>query len=309
MKKVKELKVLDAKAAQNISILLGGSLKHMTYSKVKSCLLRCDDSVLTGNVLEQLIQYLPPPDQLNKLQQYRDSYDQLTEAEQFCVTISEVKRLLPRLKSLSFKQHYSEMVNDIKPDIVAGIAACEEVRESKKFAKLLELILLLGNYMNTGSRNGQAFGFEISFLTKLRGTKDLENKQTLLHYICETVESKFPELLNFYDELSHIDKASRVSVDNVQKILRQMDNSVKNLETDLVNSKIPQSEDDRFAEVMGSFAAEAREQCILLQGMFKHMDALYTDISEYFAFDKVKYTLEEFFMDLKTFKDSFVVSF
>lgn len=97
MKKVKELKVLDGKAAQNISILLGGSLKHMTYSKVKSCLLRCDDTILNGHVLEQLIQvsihilhlnaadlfvtvylyvqYLPPPDQLNKLQQFKDSYD------------------------------------------------------------------------------------------------------------------------------------------------------------------------------------------------------------------------------------------
>lgn len=308
MKKVKELKVLDGKAAQNISILLGGSLKHMTYLKVKSCLLSCDDSVLTGNVLEQLIQYLSPPGQLNKLQQFWESYDELTEAEQFCVTISEIKRLLPRLKSLSFMQHYTKMVNDIKPDIVSGIAACEEVKESQKFAKLLELILLLGNYMNTGSRNGQAFGFEFSFLTKLRGTKDLENKQTLLHYICETVENKFAELINFYDELSHVDKASRVSVDNVQKTLRQMDSSIKNLETDLANSKVPQSDEDKFAGVMGSFAVEAREQCTLLQGMFKHMDSLYTDLSEYFAFDKTKYTLEEFFTDLKTFKDSFIVS-
>lgn len=32
MKKVKALKVLEAKAAQNLSILLGGSLKHLTYA-------------------------------------------------------------------------------------------------------------------------------------------------------------------------------------------------------------------------------------------------------------------------------------
>lgn len=56
MKKVKELKVLDGKAAQNISILLGGSLKHMPYSKVKSYLLKCDNSVLNADVLDQLIQ-------------------------------------------------------------------------------------------------------------------------------------------------------------------------------------------------------------------------------------------------------------
>lgn len=35
------------------------------------------------------------------------------------------------------------------------------------------------------------------------------------------------------------------------------------------------------------------------------MDALYTDLSEYYAFDKQKYVLEEFFTDIKTFKDAF----
>lgn len=38
------------------------------------------------------------------------------------------------------------------------------------------------------------------------------------------------------------------------------------------------------------------------------MEALYDDLAEYYVFDKSKYTLEEFFTDLKTFKDSFYVS-
>ncbi|KAF5285112.1 hypothetical protein FQA39_LY16801 [Lamprigera yunnana] len=306
MKKVKELKVLDGKAAQNISILLGGSLKHMPYDEIKKCLLKCDNTLLTQNVLEQLIQYLPPADQLAKLQQYKDSYDQLTEAEQFCVKLSEIKRLLPRLKSLSFREHFSEMVNDSKPDIVAGTAACEEVRKSRKFAKLLELILLLGNYMNSGSKNAQTFGFEISFLTKLTGTKDVHNKTTLLHYIVETVEKKFSDLLNFYDELPHIDKASRVSLDVIQKTLKQMDSSIKNLETDLSNNKLPQSDDDKFFETMSSFAKEAHDQCMVMQNMFNKMENLYSELADYYVFDKQKYVLEEFFTDLKTFKDSFI---
>ncbi|XP_018329945.1 protein diaphanous isoform X2 [Agrilus planipennis] len=306
LKKVKELKVLDGKTAQNILILLNGSLKHMSFDDIKKCLLRCDGSILIGNVLEQLIQYLPPADQLNKLAQFKDSYKDLTEAEQFCIKISEIKRLLPRLKSLSFKEHFTEMVNDCKPDIVAGTAACEEVKKSKKFAKILELILLLGNYMNSASKNGPAFGFEISFLTKLTSTKDLENKQTLLHYIVETVEKKFPELLEFYDEMPHIDKASRVSLDAIQKTLKQMDSSIKNLETDLQNNKLPQDDQDKFSEIMGSFAKEAREQCLVMQKMFKKMDELYNELAEYYAFDKQKYVLEEFFTDLKTFKDSFI---
>jgi hypothetical protein len=68
-------------------------------------------------------------------------------------------------------QYYSLVVAQINfnlQDIVAGTAACEEVKASKKFAQILELILLVGNYMNSGSKNGQAFGFEISFLPKVR---------------------------------------------------------------------------------------------------------------------------------------------
>ncbi|XP_046743901.1 protein diaphanous isoform X4 [Diprion similis] len=304
-KKVKDLKVLDGKSAQNISILLGGTLKHMSYEEVKICLLRCEGPVISDNVLQGLIQYLPPPDQLTKLQQFRDQYEDLTEAEQFCVTISDIKRLLPRLKSLSFMLHYEELVQDVKPDIVAGTAACEEVKISKKFAKILELILLLGNYMNTGSKNGQAFGFEISFLTKLTSTKDVENKQTLLHYLVDTIERKFPDCANFSDELAHVDRASRVSLENVQRTLRQMDASLRNLEQDLSNARLPQNDNDRFGEVMTPFAKEARKSYEVMQNMFKNMDGLYTDISDFFAFDKQKYTIEEFFGDIKTFKDAF----
>ena len=67
----------------------------------------------------------------------------------------------------------------------------------------------------------------------------------------ETIESKFPELLTFSEDLTHVDKAARVSVETVQKTLRQMDASLQNLETDLKNTKQPQGDDDKFSEVMG----------------------------------------------------------
>ena len=35
------------------------------------------------------------------------------------------------------------------------------------------------------------------------------------------------------------------------------------------------------------------------------MERLYAELSEYYVFDKAKYTLEEFFGDIKTFKDQF----
>lgn len=305
-KNVVDLRVLDSKAAQNLSILLGGSLKHLSYDQIRISLLRCDTSLISSNVLQQLVQYLPPPDQLKKLQEVKAKGEPLSGAEQFAATIAEIKRLGARLHSLNFKLNMPDLVQDVKPDIVAGTAACEEVRNSKKFAKVLELILLLGNYMNTGSKNEQAFGFEISFLTKLTNTKDSENRQTLLHYIAQTVEKNFPESLTFYEDLSHVDKASRVSLETIQKTMKQMDTSIKNLESDLKNNKIPQNEDDKFLEAMGAFATESRNTFEVLGKMQKQMENLFKDLSEYFSFDPNKYTMEEFFSDIKTFKDAFV---
>ena len=91
-----------------------------------------------------------------------------------------------------FKVRFPEFVQDCKPHIVAVNAACEEIKKSSKFRRILELILLIGNIMNTGSRLEQCVGFDISYLPKLSNTKDKQNQWTLLHFLVETVEQEQP---------------------------------------------------------------------------------------------------------------------
>ena len=83
-------------------------------------------------------------------------------------------------RSVLPRSRYPELVQDCKPDIVAATAACEEVRKSRKFAKLLEIILLIGNIMNTGSKNAQSVGFDISYLPKVI----YKRIDTMLSIIC-----------------------------------------------------------------------------------------------------------------------------
>nr|CDS30056.2 Formin proteiny 2 domain containing protein [Hymenolepis microstoma] len=44
---------------------------------------------------------------------------------------------------------------------------------------------------------------------QLLDTKTPDKQTTLLHFLVETVEEKFPDLVNFYDELDGITAASR----------------------------------------------------------------------------------------------------
>ena len=85
---------------------------------------------------------------MNRLKDFESEYDNLAEAEQFAISISGIKRLVPRLKSLKFQQTYPELVQECKPHIVSATAACEEVKKSKKFARILELILLFGKIIS-----------------------------------------------------------------------------------------------------------------------------------------------------------------
>ncbi|XP_029917133.1 protein diaphanous homolog 1 isoform X2 [Myripristis murdjan] len=302
-KKVKELKVLDSKSSQNLSIFLGSF--RLPYEEIKNVILEVNEKVLTESMVQNLIKQLPEAEQLSVLGDMKDEYDDLAEAEQFGVVMSSVKRLRPRLQAILFKLQFEEQLNNIKPDVVSVTAACEELRKSGNFSQLLQIILLIGNYMNAGSRNAKAFGYPISYLCKLRDTKSADQKQTLLHFIADMCQEQHPDIMGFPDELIHVEKASRVSAETLQKNLEQMGRQLKNLEKDLETFPPPQNDKDMFVEKMSNFVGSAREQYEKLDLMHKNMEKQYTDLGDYFVFNPRKISIEEFFGDLNTFKNMF----
>lgn len=58
-----------------------------------------------------------------------------------------------RLNSIFFKFIFEEYINNIKSSIRVVIFVCEELKKSESFNRFLELIFLVGNYMNLGFRN------------------------------------------------------------------------------------------------------------------------------------------------------------
>uniref|UniRef100_A0A8C8DMW8 Diaphanous related formin 1 n=1 Tax=Oryzias sinensis TaxID=183150 RepID=A0A8C8DMW8_9TELE len=302
-KKVKELKILDSKTSQNLSIFLGSF--RLPYEEIKCAILQVNEKVLTESLVQNLIKQLPGPEQLSILGEMKDEYNDLAESEQFAVVISSVKRLMTRLQAIQFKMQFDEQLNNIKPDVVSVTAACEELRKSETFSKLLQIILLVGNYMNAGSRNGSAFGFSISYLCKLRDTKSADLKQTLLHFLADVCEEQYPDVMSFPDELTHVEKASRVSAETIQKNLEQMSRQIKSIEKDLETFPPPQNDNDQFVEKMSISFEFTNEQFEKLDLLHKNMEKQYNDLGDYFVFDPKKISVEEFFSDLNNFKNMF----
>ncbi|CAL8354942.1 unnamed protein product [Merluccius merluccius] len=300
-KKVKELKVLDGKTSQNLSIFLGSF--RMPYEEIKMVILEINEKVLTESMVQNLIKQMPNEEQLGTLADMKDEYDDLAEAEQFGVVMSGVKRLMTRLQSILFQLQFEEQVNNVKPDVVSVTAACEELSKSQKFATLLQIILLVGNYMNSGSRNGKAYGFTISYLCKLRDTKSADQKQTLLHFLADVCQEQYPDVMSFADELVHVEKASRVSAETLQKNIEQMGRQIKTLEKNLETFPPPQNDKDKFSEKI--FVGTAKEQHEKLELMHNNMEQQYNDLGKYFVFNPRKLSVEEFFGDLNNFKNMF----
>uniref|UniRef100_A0A8C1ZX07 Diaphanous-related formin 3 n=1 Tax=Cyprinus carpio TaxID=7962 RepID=A0A8C1ZX07_CYPCA len=304
-KRVKELKVLDPKIAQNLSIFLGSF--RMPYEEIRRMILEVDEDQLTEPMIQNLVKYLPEQEQLNALVKYKSEFANLSEPEQFGVVMSSVKRLRPRLNSILFKLQFEEQVSNLRPEIMAVNAACDEVKKSKAFSRLLELILLMGNFMNAGSRNAQSFGFNLSSLCKLKDTKSADQKSTLLHFLAETCEEKYPEVMKFVEDLQHVDQAGRGKVYTQRKSLRQMEKHLLQLEKDLDTFSSTDDQQDLFFSKMAiSFHTFARDQYQKLVIMHSNMVSLYLNMLEYFAIDPKKTSVEELFTDLSNFRAMFM---
>lgn len=303
-KKVKELRILDPKTAQNLSIFLGSF--RLPYEEIRDIILEVDEERLSEALIQNLIKNLPEQKELTALAELKDEYEELCEPEQFGIVMSSVKLLRPRLNGIQFKLTFEEQVNNIRPDIMNVTFACEEVKKSENFMRLLELVLLVGNFMNSGSRNAQTFGFNISFLCKLRDTKSADQKTTLLHFLADMCEEKHSDVLKFTDELTHVESASKVSAQILKASLDTMERQIQRLENDIKNFPKNDDDPDKFVQKMTGFSKYSREQFEKLSTMHKNMQKLYESLGSYFIFDPQVVSVEDFFGDLSNFRSLFL---
>lgn len=65
--------------------------------------------------------------------------------------------------------------------------ACDKLRSSRLFLKLLEAVLKTGNRMNDGTYRGGAQAFKLDTLLKLADVKGTDGKTTLLHFVVQEI--------------------------------------------------------------------------------------------------------------------------
>ncbi|GMR40199.1 hypothetical protein PMAYCL1PPCAC_10394, partial [Pristionchus mayeri] len=295
----------DGKVIQALAILQGSA--KISHNAWKKGLLELDDSLLPPGLLQQLRAALPALDVLKKLADAaKTKMDEMPEGEQFAASVATISALPLRLDLMIFKARFTEILDEIKPGISSVTEACDDVMKSKGLKTFLEMLLLFGNYMHSSVKNFEvAYAFELSALPKVADTKDNENHQTLLHFIVLQMREQFPEYARFVQtDMHHVPAAARVNPDETAKAVNALKSSIAKLENAL-KTYTRQGEGDRFMEVMTPFLERAQQECMVVETLHKKMLDSWTRLHKYFTVDTKKYGMEQFFSDMKTFKEQY----
>uniref|UniRef100_A0A452QM13 Formin like 3 n=1 Tax=Ursus americanus TaxID=9643 RepID=A0A452QM13_URSAM len=207
---------------EKILEVVGGRRKTLKGFKTKGNgwllpLHRFDLQTLPVDFVECLMRFLPTEAEVKLLRQYereRQPLDELAAEDRFMLLFSKVERLTQRMAGMAFLGNFQDNLQMLTPQLNAIIAASASVKSSQKLKQMLEIILALGNYMNS-SKRGAVYGFKLQSLDLLLDTKSTDRKMTLLHFIALTVKEKYPDLANFWHELHFVEKAAAVSLENV----------------------------------------------------------------------------------------------
>ncbi|CAN1236029.1 Formin-like protein 1 [Linum grandiflorum] len=181
-----ENRVLDPKRAQNIAILLRAL--NVTIEEVCEALLEGNTETLGTELLESLVKMAPSKEEERKLKEYKDDTPvKLGHAEKFLKAVLDVPFAFKRVDAMLYMANFESEIEYLRKSFETLEAACEELRNSRMFLKLLEAVLKTGNRMNVGTNRGDALAFKLDTLLKLVDVKGADGKTTLLHFVVQEI--------------------------------------------------------------------------------------------------------------------------
>ncbi|KAF9546050.1 hypothetical protein EC957_010186 [Mortierella hygrophila] len=303
--KKKPVSLFNVNRANNIAIML--SRIKMTYPEIRAALMEILDDKLSIENLKAIKQYVPTGDEIELIKEFDGNFESLGHAEKFYREIHDIPRLSERVLSMIFRRRLEIDVGELKPEMDVLRLTIEELHNSRRLKSLLKTVLLIGNHLNATSFRGNAYGFQLDALLKIRDTKGSDNikpgASTLLHYLAKSIHSKDPNLLKFIDEVPHLEAAARISVPTLMNSCNSLVAGMNQIKEEIrVLKRIRISPpNDHFIEVMEKFA-EANEEGIqkiveLGQGLEQDLKRLLTFYGE----DPVNTKPEDFFGMLVSF--------
>ncbi|XP_019176772.1 PREDICTED: formin-like protein 1 [Ipomoea nil] len=313
-----ENKVLDPKKSQNIAILLRAL--NVTIDEVCEALLEGNADILGTELLESLLKMAPTKEEECMLKEFNDASPlKLGPAEKFLKTVLDIPFAFRRVDAMLYIANFDSEVEYLKRSFETLEVACEELRNSRMFLKLLEAVLKTGNRMNIGTNRGDALAFKLDTLLKLVDVKGSDGKTTLLHFVVQEIiraegsrlsgappkennqQSTFRDevelrkvglqvLSGLSGELTNAKKAASMDSNVLRNEAAKLAEGVAKIEEVVKISKelALKESNEKFCESMKRFLKKAEVEILNIQARESMSFSIVKELTEYFDGDSTK---------------------
>ncbi|KAL8122230.1 formin-like protein 1 [Apium graveolens] len=314
-----DTQVLDPKKSQNIAILLRAL--NVTVDEVCEALLEGNSDTLGTELLESLLKMAPSKEEEQKLKEFKETSPfKLGPAEKFLKEVLDIPFAFQRINAMLYIANFGSEVEYLKRSFETIEGACEELKNSRMFAKLLEAVLKTGNRMNVGTNRGEAHAFKLDTLLKLVDVKGTDGKTTLLHFVVQeiiraegsrlsgdqtmSVDNQQPDLRDDIEsmklglqvvsslsgELTSVKRSATMDADVLNNDVAKLCTGItKVLEVLTLSEELASSENSRkLSESMNTFYKKAEEQLIKVQAQQSAALSMVKEVTEYFHGNSVK---------------------
>ncbi|KAJ1462998.1 formin homology 2 domain-containing protein [Pelagophyceae sp. CCMP2097] len=293
--KPKEVSIVEGKVSQNVGIALV-KLK-MTKGEIVSAVISLDEAKLDAARTELLLKCAPSADDACAVADYVGAAP-LGRVEQFFAAIVAVPDYEDRLKCYLFRLRFDATCEALDDRLRLVTTACERLAGSERFARLLEIVLAVGNYLNAGSSRGGSYGFRLDALAKLGTIKALDNRRTLLHWLAAWCEAHDAELLDCASDFGEADGAARCSLAQWALDFRAVRQSIDLVQRHVSLRKKSAPRGCRFSAVMAPFHAAAVVRAAELDRRFEATKLRFERLVASFGEDPSLCGVETFFRTL-----------
>jgi hypothetical protein len=222
------ISLFDSRRTQNVAIATGKLKK--TPEEIYELVVSLDPEELTLEINETILNLLvPTTEEIVILKGYLCSGGSLSDLDytgRLFGYFLEIEGLESRLSMQRIMLSWFDQAELIDDQLRTIEQAASELRDPlslHSFQVLLAIILALGNYLNGSTPRGQAHGYRLEILTKLKNMKQTtQAKRTLLHFLVEEISRKYPELPLFYSSWKCLWLATKITRQNLENMMEEL---------------------------------------------------------------------------------------
>ncbi len=134
----------------------------------------------------------------------------------------------------------------------------------------------------------------------LADTKAKDNKTSLLHYLVNLIQCKKPHLLDFDQEFPCVEKAAKISYQNVMNESKTLKSSFQKFKL-LSNRKLEDPLKSRLQEFFNENSVKMED----LEKKSEEMGCSFTSLIAYYGEEPCEQSMEKFFVNLQSFCRAF----